>query len=208
MMLQKIKNIVEYEITGRDYLKPYQDDILHISNKLTKSFMLGNRLYICGNGGSSADASHIASEFIKDFNIKRIATNKTKNYPSNKIQGKLQKGFPAFSLSDPAIITAISNDIDYSLIYAQQIYAYGNVGDVLILLSTSGNSENVINAAITASEIGVYTIGFTGKKENELHSLCSYGVKVDYPTTARIQEGYMSILHTVCAVVEKIIYQM
>ncbi len=202
----KIINLVQNEILHRDNLKSYLECILLISKKLIRTFNLGKRLYLCGNGGSNADASHIASEFIKNFMINRRCNLINNNSNHNNMLSRLQLGLPAFSLSNGENITAIANDMDYSLIYAQQVFTYCNRDDVLILFSTSGNSENVINAAKTAKEMGVYAIAFTGDQDNKLQLFCDYGVRVGFPTTAQIQETYMSIMHVVCAVVEQIIF--
>lgn len=202
----KINNLVQNEILNRDILEQYNESIVLISKKLIRTFNLGKRLYLCGNGGSNADASHIASEFIKNFKINRKCNLIDNDLNKNNMLSRLQLGLPAFSLSNSENITAIANDMEYSLIYAQQVFTYCNNDDVLILFSTSGNSENIINAAITAKELGVYTIAFTGDKDNKLQSLSDYGVKVHLPTTAQIQETYMSIMHSVCAVVEQMIF--
>lgn len=205
MILDHLHSLVIQKTKDRVFLEVNRTELEQICKILIQAFQAGNRLYLCGNGGSCADADHIAAEFIKDFRIKRKRAKGT--VFSHRLFRRLQEGLPAVSLSGLANVTAIANDMDYSLVYAQQLYTYAKKGDVLFLLSASGQSSNVINAAYTAREIGVYTIGFTGnQKENRLRSVCRRTVAFKGQTAAAVQEGYMQLLHTVCEIVESAIF--
>ena len=204
MILDRLHPLVIQKTMDRDFLEANSTEIEQICKILVQAFHAGNRLYLCGNGGSCADADHIAAEFIKDFRIKQKKAHK-KAF-SHSVLRQLQEGLPAVSLSGLANITAIANDMGYSLIYAQQLYTYAREGDVLFLLSASGHSSNMINAVYTAREMGVYTIGFTGnQKENRLRDLCRRAV-VFNGQAAAVQEKYMQMLHTVCEIVESVIF--
>lgn len=207
MILDRLHPLVIQKTKDRDFLEANSTEIEQICKILVQAFHAGNWLYLCGNGGSCADADHIAAEFIKDFRIKRKKAKGTAF--SHGVLRQLQEGLPAISLSGLANITAIANDMGYSLIYAQQLYTYAREGDVLFLLSASGHSSNIINAVYTAREIGIYTIGFTGnQKENRLRSLCHRAVAFKGQTAAAVQEGYMQLLHIVCEIVEDFFFNI
>jgi D-sedoheptulose 7-phosphate isomerase len=144
----------------------------------------GNKILICGNGGSAADAQHIAAEFVGRYEKERIA-------------------LPAIALTtDTSALTAISNDYGFERVFARQVEALGNEGDVLIGISTSGNSPNVIAAVMKAREKGCKTIGLSGSKGKKLASLCDASVLVPSERTARIQEAHIAIGHIWCEVVD------
>ena len=123
MILDQIHSLVQMKARESEVLRSHSADIEYCSKLLVKVFTTGKRLYLCGNGGSCADADHIASEFIKDFRIKRKRRNSAER--SAGIFQKLQEGLPAVSLSNMSTITAIANDMAYSLVYAQQLFVYG-----------------------------------------------------------------------------------
>jgi D-sedoheptulose 7-phosphate isomerase len=178
---------------------------------LKNCFMHHGKLMICGNGGSASDADHIVGELMKDFVIYRNISNEERHTlyrlygeEGKELADKLQGALPAISLnSHHALITAISNDIDPNMIYAQQVYAYGNPGDVLLAISTSGNSKNVIFAVQVAKAKGIKTIGLTGHTGGRLKSLCDVAICVPYDTTLEIQERHLPIYHTLCAALEE-----
>jgi len=174
----------------------------------------GGTVFVCGNGGSSADAEHIVGELMKSFLLKRPATDKVKRRLREKfgIRGKyigsgLQSGIRAMSLTwHPALTTAFSNDVDGKLAFAQQLYVLGKKGDVLIAISTSGNAENVLNACRVAWAMGIKRIGLTGAHGGQLKKLCEYCLCVPEYETYRIQELHVPLYHAFCARLEELIY--
>jgi len=174
----------------------------------------GGKLLICGNGGSSADADHFAAELMKSFESRRPLDESLKERLS-EISGSrgrhlgesLEHALPAISLpSNTALATAISNDIDPSLIYAQQVMGYGNEGDVLIGISTSGNSQNIVDACITAKALNLNVIGITGITGGKMKHYCDLLVNVPETRTAWVQELHLPVLHTLCLMVEDHFY--
>jgi D-sedoheptulose 7-phosphate isomerase len=151
---------------------------------MTAALHAGHKLLLFGNGGSAADAQHIAAEFVGRFEKERRA-------------------WPAIALTtDTAILTALGNDYGADVIFARQIEALGQPGDVVLAFSTSGNSPNVLAGVRTAHARGLQVIGFTGKDGGKLASLCDLVLRVPSCRTARIQEGHMVICHALCEVTE------
>lgn len=195
-------------------LSDVENEIANAAECLIKCFKEGGKLLVCGNGGSSADSDHIAGELLKGFEQKRPVTEKMKNelieFGGERgayLSEKLQQGLPAISLSaHTALITAVANDTDPDLIFAQQVTGYGNTGDVLIGISTSGNSQNVIDAIITAKAKGMVVIGFTGEKGGKLRSYCDILINVPGTRTAFIQELHLPVFHALCLTVEYAIF--
>jgi len=191
-----------------------QQELGNAANTIIEAFRNGRKILICGNGGSSADADHFAGELMKSFEIPRplpLAIKKKLEKVSNEtgklLAENLQQGIPAFSLSsNPALITAISNDTGAAFIFAQQVVAYGKAGDVLIGFSTSGNSENVVNAMVAARAFGVKTIGFTGETGGNIKQFSDILINVPETKTAFIQELHLPIYHAICRQVELEIY--
>jgi phosphoheptose isomerase len=165
---------------------------------------------VCGNGGSGADSDHLAAELMKGFERERPVEGEFRKQLETKggergkyLSGKLQQGFPAISLaSHHALITAIANDTDASLVFAQQVAVYGQAGDILVCISTSGNAQNVIDAAITAKAKGLHVIGLTGETGGKLKAWCDTLVNVPGKRTAFIQELHLPVYHTLCRMVE------
>jgi len=145
----------------------------------------GGKILICGNGGSAADAQHISGELVGRFKKER-------------------KGFPAIALTtDTSIITAWANDYDFATIFSRQVEAQGKKGDVLLGLSTSGNSENVIKAVEQGKKQGLKTIGLLGKGGGKLKDLCDLSMVVPSKDTPRIQEAHMLVYHILCDLIEE-----
>ena len=145
----------------------------------------GNKILFAGNGGSAADAQHLAGELVSRFNYDR-------------------PGLPAFSLStDTSVLTAIGNDYGYERLFARQIEAIGHAGDILFAISTSGRSPNILNAVRVAREKGLVTIGLTGRGGGELSGLCDHCLRTPSDLTPRIQEGHITIGHTICYLIEQ-----
>ncbi|MBP2638329.1 MAG: gmhA [Firmicutes bacterium] len=146
----------------------------------------GNRLYLMGNGGSAADCQHLAAEFIGGFQ-------------------RIHKGLPAIALTtDTSILTAVGNDYGFNTIFTRQIAALVTAGDIVIGLSTSGNSENIIQAMHLAQEIGAVTIGLTGHDGGMLKNSCDLCIQVPCNTAPRIQEAHILIGHIVCEFVNEV----
>lgn len=162
------------------------DVILDISERLSSCFRAGGKLMVCGNGGSAADAQHFAAEFVNRFRHDR-------------------KALPAMALStDTSTLTSIANDFSYDDVFARQVEAHGRPGDVLIALSTSGMSRNVLAALGAARQQGVVTIGFTGRVGADLmRPLCDVLLAVPSTETARIQECHGFVLHVIARRVEE-----
>ncbi len=185
-----------------------KEDIEKAVSLLFECFERGGKLLICGNGGSSADADHIVGELMKGFLKKRPLDEKTKE----KLQkagldgariSSLQGALPAMSLSSQtAFLSAYANDADPDLVYAQEVIGYGKPGDVLLCISTSGNSKNVVFAAKTASALGLTTVALTGKNESELSKICSVAVRVPETETYKVQELHLPVYHYICERIE------
>lgn len=187
------------------------NDIEHAYQLLKDAFTNGNKLLLCGNGGSASDSEHIVGELMKGFELKRPINTTIREkllqqdtdigtYLANKLQGAL----PAIALTThSALISAISNDIAGDMAFAQQVYGYGQVGDILLGISTSGNSRNVIHAVYVAKALGLKTIGLTGKTGGEMSALCDVTICVPHDTTAQIQERHLPVYHALCSLLEQ-----
>ena len=185
-------------------LSPCESAINQSTDMIIDTFKKGNRLYICGNGGSAADADHIVGELMKGFLKKRPLCNEQLSAFEDKVLAKgLMQGLPAVSLhSQSAYLTAFLNDEDPSLIYAQALYALGKKGDTLLAISTSGNSQNVVNTAKVARALGCNVISLVGSKSCQLDNLSDIIIHADHTETYRIQELHLPIYHYICATVE------
>lgn len=169
----------------------------------------GGKVLVCGNGGSASDSEHIVGELMKGFKLKRELSDKemvdfAKLEDGEMLAQKLQKGIPAISLnSHTALMTAIGNDVEYDMIFAQQVYGYGVEGDILIGMTTSGNSTNILNAARTAYAKGMKVIGITGQKESKLSACSTICLQMPATETYRVQEYTLPVYHAICAMIEE-----
>jgi len=171
-------------------------------------------IYVCGNGGSAADSDHITGELLKGFFLKRRLTEEqtaaiAEVYPSEAaaIAGNLQQGIAAVSLaSNGAIVTAVANDTDADYIFAQQVYAMGRAGDVLICISTSGTSKNVVTAAKVARTMGLKVLALTGESGGALKDHADVAVRVPAKRVDRIQELHLPVYHYLCAGLEAALF--
>lgn len=194
-----------------DYL---ENVISEASELIIKTFNKGGKVLVCGNGGSCSDADHIVGELMKSFEGKRPLNislqQKLEEISSDRgkmLAEKLQQGLPAISLTvHQSLITAIANDIHGDLIYAQQVIGWGNPGDILFGLSTSGNSKNVIDAMIVAKAKGLITIGLTGKTGGKMKDWCDILINVPETRTAYVQELHLPIYHAICMMIENEIF--
>lgn len=170
----------------------------------------GGKVLVCGNGGSAADSEHIVGELMKGFMKKRCLgeVDRKKLHDAYPPEGAylaehLQGALPALSLtSHPGLSTAFINDVAADMVFAQQVYGYANEGDVLIGLSTSGNSINVIRAIQVAKAFGLLVIGFTGEHGGKVRELCDALVAVPAKETYRVQELHLPVYHALCAMIE------
>ncbi len=177
---------------------------------IAEAFRNGNKLLVCGNGGSSADADHIVGELMKGFEMKRPLGPNLQSALKDQygergaaLASSLQQGLPAISLSaHTALLTAVANDLGGDYIYAQQVAGYGKRGDVLWAISTSGNSQNVINALMVARGSGLTTIGMTGETGGDMNDLCDVLLNVRGNSTAGIQELHLPVYHVICRMIE------
>ena len=161
--------------------------IAEVADAITDCLMSGNKVLLCGNGGSAADAQHVAAEIVGRFSRERRA-------------------FPAIALTtDTSTITAIGNDYGFDRIFARQVEALAHKDDIVAGISTSGNSPNVIAALETARKIGAKTIGFTGSTRNAIGDSCDICFSAPADTTARIKELHIAAWHAVCDLVENTI---
>jgi len=191
-------------------LEPVKDDIRETADIIIKSYENGGQLLVCGNGGSSADADHIVGELMKSFSKKRPLESSfeqsLESVDAEKaefLSSHLERGLPAISLSaHTALNTAVSNDIHGDLIFAQQVNGYGRKGDVFLGITTSGNSKNVIYAAIVAKAKGMKVLGLTGETGGELKKYCDAIVKVPAKWTPEVQELHLPVYHTICQIIE------
>lgn len=192
-------------------LSHLREEIARAAEVICDSHLAGGKLLVCGNGGSAADAGHIVGELVKSFVLRRAIEPKDRIILQQSgyddwqiIAEKLQRGVSAIALTDnPALTTAIANDVDAGMIFAQQVYAHGVRGDILLGLSTSGNSENVVRALKVARSFGLTTIGMTGSKPSRMCDLCDVIIRVPAEETYKIQEFHLPIYHTVCLMIER-----
>ena len=179
------------------------------------TFDAGNKLLLCGNGGSAADCDHIAGELLKGFLLKRPLDQTLRKKledlygeDGEKLGKALQQGLPAISLvNHGAAISAFANDVDAEYVYAEQVTAYGKKGDTLVGISTSGNAKNVDAAVKTARAFGLHTIGLSGKGGGKLKERCDICLTVPEEETYRIQEYHLMLYHLLCAGAESEIFR-
>lgn len=158
--------------------------IIEVSNKIIKLKKNNKKLFTCGNGGSAADSQHFAAELVGRFERER-------------------NGFPAICLSnDSYSLTAIGNDYGFNYVFARQIEALGSKDDILVAISTSGNSKNLIEAVKKATSLGLYTIALLGKDGGELKDMVDLPIIVESNRTARIQEMQIILIHIICELIE------
>jgi D-sedoheptulose 7-phosphate isomerase len=203
-------NLLEELINRYPQLKDISFKINEAAERLIRCYQNGNKVLICGNGGSSSDSDHIAGELLKGFEERRPLNDNLKNQllsvsgrRGHYLAEKLQTGLPAISLSaHSALVTAVANDTDAHLVYAQQVIAFGLPGDVLLGISTSGNAQNVLDAAITARAIGMSVIGLTGETGGKLKAFCDILMNVPEKRTSYVQELHLPVYHSLCMMIE------
>lgn len=183
-----IRSIIQASIATKQIILDDENLIARIkeaADRITLALKNGNKLLFCGNGGSAADAQHLAAEFSGRFY-------------------KDRKALPAEALHvNTSYLTAVANDYSFDVVYSRLVDGIGVAGDVLIGLSTSGNSKNIINALNTAEEKNLFTIGFTGASGGEMKNVCQILLNVPSDDTPRIQESHIMIGHIICQLVEE-----
>ena len=188
-----------------------RQDIYNAFLLLRSSYEVGGKLLVAGNGGSAADGEHIVGELMKGFKLPRKVTAEfaEKLVSVDKNMGtalamNLQGALPAIALDGHfALTTAYANDCDPALCFAQQVYGYGNIGDVLLAITTSGNSKNVLYAAMVAKAKGIKVLGLTGEKESKLSALADVCIRVPETETYMVQELHLPVYHCLCLMLEE-----
>lgn len=183
-----VKAFEESAEVKRRFVREHADRIVEVARLIARAFKEGHKVLLFGNGGSSTDASHIAAEFVGRYHRDRSP-------------------LPAIALgADMAALTCIANDYAYDEIFARQIRAHGQKGDIAIAISTSGNSPNVVKGVEAARAIGLITIGWTGGKGGKLASLVDHCFIVPSTVTARIQESHLTLGHVLCELIEEDVF--
>lgn len=191
LIMEKIKEIIQASIDTKQQILQNEEligTVQKVVDVITTAFKNGNRVYFCGNGGSAADAQHLAAEFSGRFYTDR-------------------KALPAEALHcNTSYLTAVANDYGYDVVYSRMIDGIGEKGDVLIGLSTSGNSVNIIKAFDIAKEKGIATVAFTGITGGQMKSVSDYLINIPSADTPRIQESHITIGHIICQLVEEKVF--
>ena len=194
-------------------LECISENLCTIYCTLQNAFFNSNTFFVCGNGGSSCDGEHIVGELMKSFRIKRQMPEQLAEKfetilgSEENIAHKLQMGFRAISLNNhPGLSSAYINDVDPMMVYAQQLFALGREGDVLMGISTSGNAKNIYNAFKVARASGITTILMTGQNHGLCEKYADAILRAPSMTTYRIQEYHLPMYHTLCMMLEEEFY--
>lgn len=191
-MTQKIKDIIQRSIQVKEQVlndEPLIRSLNTLVEKITHTFQQGGKVLFCGNGGSAADAQHLAAEFSGRFYSDRDPL------PSEALH------------CNTSYLTAVANDYGYDFVYSRLLKGMAKAGDILVGLSTSGNSANIINAFEMARQIGVTTAGFTGSTGGKMAALCDILINVPSNDTPRIQESHIMLGHIACELVERNLFE-
>jgi D-sedoheptulose 7-phosphate isomerase len=191
IVIMRIKEAIKQSIDLKKHILSDQaliQTISDVAQLCTEAFCMGNRVFFCGNGGSAADAQHLAAELSGRFYYDRLP-------------------LPAEALHvNTSYLTAVANDYSFDEVYARLLKGTAQEGDVLICLSTSGNSKNILKALAVAREMGVITVGMTGDTGGQMRDLCDFLVNVPSIDTPRIQESHIMIGHVICEIVESSLF--
>lgn len=210
-MDQYLMKHVDLLIARYPSLEVCKNDIIVAYDLLKEAYSDGHKLLVAGNGGSASDAEHIVGELMKEFKLKRkiFAAQidrlmKIDAEMGTVLADHLQGSLPAISLvGEPSLTTAFMNDAIPVLIFAQQVNGLGRAGDVFLSISTSGNSKNILYAAVTAKSKGLKVIGLTGQKENQLEQIADVCIHVPEIETYKIQELHLPVYHCLCLMLEE-----
>lgn len=191
-MIEKIEKIISSSIAVKQAVlndTKLLETVQNVSNEMVKALRFSNRIYFCGNGGSAADAQHLAAEFSGRFYTDR-------------------KALPAEALHcNTSYLTAVANDYSYDVVYSRLIEGIANEGDIVVGLSTSGNSANIVKAFEVARDKRVVTVGFTGKDGGKMKTLSDFLINVPSTDTPRIQESHIMLGHIICQMVEELYFE-
>jgi len=190
-LLNNIQDQLRESARIKDVIREtFTQEIATTAQAMVECYKNSGKLLICGNGGSAADAQHFAAEMVGRFNYDRGA-------------------LPAIALTtDSSILTAVSNDYSFDFVFSRQIDALGTSNDMLIVISTSGNSQNVVNAVRAAKQKHIKTIALLGKDGGTLSGLTDYKIIIPSEQSQRIQEGHITIIHIWCDIIEKTLFPL
>jgi len=173
----------------RSYFERHAEEVSRAAALIAEAFRAGGKLLVCGNGGSAADAQHIAGEFVNQFLMKN------------------RRALPALALTtDGGVLTCVANDTGFERVFARQVEAFGAGGDVLLAITTSGNSKNVVAAAEVARARGMKVVGMLGRDGGRVRALCDLALVVESDDTQRIQETHNLVGHVLCDLVERLLF--
>ena len=180
-----IKEFLAHQETIAKVIETMQEPLLEASKLAVETLRAGNKILLCGNGGSAADAQHIAAELTGRYKTER-------------------RGLPGIALTtDTSALTAIGNDYGYDRVFDRQVEALANKGDLIIGISTSGNSKNIISALKLGREFGCKTLGFSGRDGGAMNEVCDINLVVPSNNTPRIQEMHILFGHTICQLIDE-----
>jgi D-sedoheptulose 7-phosphate isomerase len=185
-----VERILEESLRVKDaFVRENASRLVRLAEKIAYAFASDRKLLLCGNGGSAADAQHIAAEFVNRYRLERPP-------------------LPAIALTtDTSVLTSIGNDYSFEDVFSKQVKALGTEGDVLLAISTSGSSQNVLSAVKDARKLGIYTAGFCGGDGGPLAPLVDLGLVVKNSVTARVQEAHIVAGHILCHLVDYILFE-
>jgi D-sedoheptulose 7-phosphate isomerase len=186
-VLSLIREALDESARVKLALRGMAPDIRRVADRVADAFRAGNRLYACGNGGSACDAMHLVEELVARYKRDR-------------------PGLPAHHLMDAATLTCWSNDYDFATVFSRQVETMARPGDVLVAISTSGNSPNVLRAVEAGNARGAVTVGLTGRDGGRMRALCTDVLVVPAQATERIQEGHITLIHLICELVERTLF--
>lgn len=211
LLEKRISRHVDDLLSRYEKLEACRDSIIYAYQIMEESFASGGKLLAAGNGGSAADAGHIAGELMKRFQIPRpVGQEYAQRLRSvnpqigAELAEKLERGLMTIPLtSQDALATAYMNDVDAACVFAQQLFGLGRTGDVFLGISTSGSSRNILYAAVAARAGGIRVVGLTGRDGGELAKMADAAVKVPETETYKIQELHLPVYHCWCRMLEE-----
>ncbi len=202
------RNHLDELLSRRPELTPHGPEIRKAADLFLDCFRNGGNALIAGNGGSAADADHWAGELMKGFESRRPLAQSQRAGMRPEVAEKLQQAVPCIPLTGfPALRTAVANDIDPTLEFAQLVMAFGRPGSIFVGISTSGNATNVCVAAEVARARGLRVLGLTGQGGGKLAPLCDLSIRVPAQRTLEVQELHLPVYHTICLIIEDEFFQ-